>query len=307
MRNKKLLLNRIVVSAAACFALAMIIFPEVTEEGAKMAIILWLNAIVPVLLPFFIFSDFIKRSGDLAKLPPRIYPFIMGFLSGYPMGAKVTGDYVREGRLALAEGRAILSYSMVTGPAFILFTVGQFIGSSRAAALVAAAHYAGALANGLLYRQGRIRTGRKPAAKPITPIVPIKSDYMENFTAAILGGFKAMAIILAYLIVFYIGIDLASRAGLFAAIDNKTVCACLKGMLEMTIGTNQVGMCDIGIEYKTVLAAMLVSFGGLSVAGQSASLTRNSGLGLKDILLMKLTHGMLAAIFAILLTRFVVL
>lgn len=307
MRNKKLLLNKIVVSAAACFALAMIIFPEVTEEGAKMAIILWLNAIVPVLLPFFIFSDFIKRSGDLAKLPPRIYPFIMGFLSGYPMGAKVTGDYVREGRLALAEGRAILSYSMVTGPAFILFTVGQFIGSSRAAALVAAAHYAGALANGLLYRQGKISARRKPAAKPITPIAPIKSDYMENFTAAILGGFKAMAIILAYLIVFYIGIDLASRAGLFAAIDNKTVCACLKGMLEMTIGTNQVGMCDIGIEYKTVLAAMLVSFGGLSVAGQSASMTRNSGLGLKDILLMKLTHGMLAAIFAILLTRFVVL
>lgn len=316
MRNKKLLLNKIVVSAAACFALAMIIFPEVTEEGAKMAIILWLNAIVPVLLPFFIFSDFIKRSGDLAKLPPRIYPFIMGFLSGYPMGAKVTGDYVREGRLALAEGRAILSYSMVTGPAFILFTVGQFIGSSRAAALVAAAHYAGALVNGFFYRQGKVRTGRKPAAKPKTPrtsittrtpVTPVKSDYMENFTAAILGGFKAMAIILAYLIVFYIGIDLASRAGLFAAIDNKTVCACLKGLLEMTIGTNQVGMCDIGIEYKTVLAAMLVSFGGFSVAGQSASMTRNSGLGLKDILLMKLTHGMLAAIFAILLTHFVVL
>ena len=80
----------------------------------------------------------------------------------------------------------------------------------------------------------------------------------------------------------------------------------------MTIGSpfdkrKSGGMCDIGIEYKTVLAAMLVSFGGLSVAGQSASMTRNSGLGLKDILLMKLTHGMLAAIFAILLTHFVVL
>ena len=103
------------------------------------------------------------------------------------------------------------------------------------------------------------------------------------------------------------GLEYSSIVFLFAAIDNKTVCACLKGLLEMTIGTNQVGMCDIGIEYKTVLAAMLVSFGGLSVAGQSASMTRNSGLGLKDILLMKLTHGMLAAIFAILLTRFVVL
>ena len=67
-----------------------------------------------------------------------------------------------------------------------------------------------------------------------------------------------------------------------------------------------MGMCDIGIKFKTVLASMMVSFGGMSIVGQSASMARKTGIGIKDIFLMKLTHGMLAAIVAVILVNFVV-
>lgn len=302
MRERKLVVNKMVVALASFFAFAMVAFPDVTEEGSKTAIIIWANSIVPVLLPFFIFSDFIKRTGDLQKLPPRVYPFIMAVLSGYPMGAKVVGDYVKEERLSLDEGRWVLSYSMVTGPAFILFTIGQFIGSSKAAVLVAIAHYAGGILNGLLYANKKGKPHKVQAAefKP-------KGDYMENFTYAIMGGFKSMAIILAYLIIFTIGINLLDKAGLFAAINDKTLCSCIKGFMEMTVGINQMGMCNISVEMKTVLAAMMVSFGGMSIVGQSASMTRKTGIGVKDIFLMKITHGMIAAIVAVILGHFVVL
>ncbi len=301
MKDRKLIVNKLVVACASFFAFAMVVFPDITEAGSKTAIIIWANSIVPVLLPFFIFSDFIKRTGDLKKLPPRIYPFVMAFLSGYPMGAKVVGDYIKEERLSLQEGKWVLSYSMVTGPAFMLFTVGEFIGSSKAAVLVAISHYAGGLANGLLYIGKKEKTprSRKEAFIP-------KGDYLENFTYAIVGGFKAMAIILAYLIIFTIGINLLDKAGLFDAISNETLCACIKSFFEMTIGINQMGMCDIGIKFKTVLASMMVSFGGMSIVGQSASMARKTGIGIKDIFLMKLTHGMLAAIVAVILVNFVV-
>lgn len=302
MRDRKLVVNKMVVALASFFAFAMVVFPDVTEEGSKTAIIIWANSIVPVLLPFFIFSDFIKRTGDLQKLPPRVYPFIMAVLSGYPMGAKVVGDYVKEERLSLDEGRWVLSYSMVTGPAFILFTIGQFIGSSKAAVLVTIAHYAGGILNGLLYLNKKGKPHKVQAAefKP-------KGDYMENFTYTIMGGFKSMAIILAYLIIFTIGINLLDKAGLFAAINDKTLCSCIKGFMEMTVGINQMGMCNISVEMKTVLAAMMVSFGGMSIVGQSASMTRKTGIGVKDIFLMKITHGMIAAIVAVILVHFVVL
>ena len=45
-----------------------------------------------------------------------------------------------------------------------------------------------------------------------------------------------------------------------------------------------VGLCDISMSYKVIMASALVSFGGLSVIGQSMSMTRGSGLGLREII-----------------------
>ena len=83
--------TQFIVLLAAMFSVVMIVFPQVTEMGSKTAIVLWINSIVPVMLPFFIFSEFIKKTGDLRRLPSGIYPFAVAFLSGYPMGAKVVG------------------------------------------------------------------------------------------------------------------------------------------------------------------------------------------------------------------------
>ena len=113
--------SKIIVMASCLFIIMMILLPSVTEIGTKTAIIIWANSIIPVLLPFFIFSEFIKKTGDLHKLSPKVYPFIIAFLSGYPMGAKVVGDYIRSETVSSSQGKYILSYSLVTGPAFIDF------------------------------------------------------------------------------------------------------------------------------------------------------------------------------------------
>ena len=69
-----------------------------------------------------------------------------------------------------------------------------------------------------------------------------------------------------------------------------------KGFIEMTVGSNMIGMCDISINLKTALTAFIVSFGGFSVIGQSVSMASGSGLGLGMIIKIKLTHGLLAGI-----------
>ena len=91
-----------ILATAVFFAAAMVIFPDITESGSKTAIIIWANSIVPILLPFFIVADFIKRTGNPEMLPKRVYPFIIAFLSGYPVGAKVVSDLVSSGRLNLS-------------------------------------------------------------------------------------------------------------------------------------------------------------------------------------------------------------
>ena len=144
--------NKLIMAASLCFAAAMVVFPAVTESGSKTAIVIWANSIVPILLPFFIFADFIKRVGNPERLPLKVYPFVIAFMSGYPMGAKIVGDLTAGGCFTKEEGRHVLSYSLVTGPAFIIGTVGAFMGNTGAALAVAASHYMGAILNGFIYR-----------------------------------------------------------------------------------------------------------------------------------------------------------
>jgi len=296
--------NKFITLLVCLFAVAMVCFPQVTEAGSKSAIIIWANSIVPVLLPFFIFSDFIKRTGNLEKLPPRVYPFAVAVLSGYPMGAKVTADLVMQGRLNVSQGRQVLSYAMVTGPAFLMGTIGGFLGSQNAAAAVLLSHYTGALLNGLLWQENGTKYNRPVSRTAAYDSRP--GRLMEHFSASILAGFKAMAVILAYLMFFMIGMNLLDYAGLSAVIKNETAVCFLKGMLEMTAGSSMIGVCNITQKTKTVLISVLVSFGGLSVIGQSASMAEGSGIGTVDILLRKVSHGLISGILAVILVQFMI-
>lgn len=300
MNSKSLNKNKIIIGGASLFVIMMVVLPEVTEEGSKTAIIIWANSIVPVLLPFFIFSDFIKNTGNFQILPPKIYPFVIAFMSGYPMGAKIVGDYIRDNKVSINEGKKILSYSLVTGPAFIIFTIGSFLGSTKAAFLVAISHYLGAILNKNFYY-----TSKKSVKTTLS--AEKKDDYLENFSYAIGNGFRAMATILAYLMFFTIGINMLEHIGIFNYINNQAIVSLLKGIFEMTLGINLVGMCDISIKMKIIMASWLVSFGGLSVIGQSMAMMRNTGMQAKDIVEVKFTHGLISAILATLLVNLVVI
>ena len=305
--------NKLIMAASLCFAAAMVVFPAVTESGSKTAIGIWANSIVPILLPVFIFADVIKRVGNPERLPLKVYPFVIAFMSGYPMGAKIVGDLTAGGCFTEEEGKHVLSYSLVTGPAFIIGTVGAFMGNTGAALAVAASHYMGAILNGFIYRcpaQPRCTPGgrsRKVGADvgADTGLLTQQNTYMESFTASIIAGFKAMAVILAYLILFMIGLELLESAGVFGLLPGEPWSAFAKGLIEMTVGSNMIGICDISINLKTALTAFIVSFGGFSVIGQSVSMAAGSGLGLGTIFKIKLTHGLTAGILAAVFSVFI--
>lgn len=288
------------IAAAVSFAAAMVAFPSVTETGTKSAILIWLNSIVPVLLPFFIFADFLKEVVDMERIPTKIYPLLMAILSGYPIGAKAAGDLVKSGMLDGPSGRHVVSYSLVTGPAFILGTTGIFLGSNKAAAVVAAAHYLGALCNGRMWRSNRKRQDDNYGKIYKTMIKLEKKSLMDIFTRSILNGFKSMAFILAWLIIFMISADLLEMAGILDYFPNSIWRSVAKGLLEMTMGINALCMCNINLPLKTMLTSFIISFGGLSVIGQAISIS-GEWLGAIDLIKIKITHGLFAGIIAFLI------
>ncbi len=302
MRYKFLEKNKIVIGSAILCCAVMVMNPEVTSAASKEAINLWLNSVVPMLLPFFIAANFLKHTGVVNRISPGVYPFVMGFLSGYPMGARVAGDYYRAGMIDQRQLHWILSYSMITGPAFLIGAVGvEFLGSHGLGVLLAICHYLSALLNSLFYSAAAEKT------KMIRKKPYIRSDtYYNILTDAILDSFRSIAIILAYIMIFMIGTDLLQFSGVLNLLPTAEAAAVCKGFLEMTVGCNSLVMCRCAPLIKTTLAAFIVTFGGLSVMGQTMSMLRGCDVSFRQLFVMKLSHGILCAILTFSVGCFVV-
>ena len=100
-----------------------------------------------MLFPFFVGANFLKHTGIVKRLSPRIYPFAYGCAFGaIPWEPVWRESIIAKGIIDRRRLQHILSYSMITGPAFLIGTVGyEFLGSHRLGMILAAGHYIGAL------------------------------------------------------------------------------------------------------------------------------------------------------------------
>ena len=283
---------------AAAFCLFMVLFPQTAVYSAQKGISLWASNVLPALLPFFICANFLNYMGAVKIIRPSLFPFVMSVLSGYPMGAKIIGDMRRDGSLSLTEAKRLISFCSTSGPTFLIGAVGVgMLGSVSAGVLIAAAHYLAAICNGILY------SFFFPKQKLIQiPVKQRSGELLEMFTEAILSAFKSLAIILAYIILFMFLTDLMYMGGLFSWIPYPALSAAAKGFFEMTVGCGALAQCaGFSLSLKCVFANMILSWGGLSIIGQSMSMLSGSGVPLSYFALTKLTHSMFAGILTFLM------
>lgn len=286
-------------TGAAAFCVFMVLFPSVALYSAQKGISLWASSVLPALLPFFICANFLNNMGVVKLLRPSLFPFVMSVISGYPMGAKIIGDMRKERRISQTEAKRLISFCSTSGPTFMVGAVGAgMLGSAGAGLLIAAAHYLGAVLNGVLYScffpkewVPASQTSRK------------NQDLLDLFTEAIISAFKSLAIILAYIVLFMFLTDLLHLGGAFSWIQSPALKALAKGFFEMTVGCGALSECaGLSLSWKCVLSTVVLSWGGLSIIGQSMSMLSGAGVRIPYFLLTKLTHSLFAGIIAFLLT-----
>ncbi|MBR3786371.1 MAG: hypothetical protein IKJ77_08205 [Firmicutes bacterium] len=288
------------LAVAAC--LMMMVFPEITVTASKSAIRIWMNAVVPSLLPFMVVAGYIKRAGVSAMTSSRFYPAVMAFFSGYPMGAKMAGDQYRDGLLDEAGLKRVLSYAMITGPAFLTGGIGvTFYQNKTAGYVLACSHYAAAAICGLILGRGtkipEQKIHRHRGSGTMSGETP--------FTDSILESFRSLGIVLAYILLFMIGAAFLDISDLFQSMPDWASAFC-KGLLEMTVGCSEIARCSCSLRMKLVLSSFLISFGGLSVTGQTMSMLKGCPVKPGQILTIKILHGALSAIWTFTICAFVV-
>lgn len=304
------------LTIAGCFL--MVAFPEIAVNGCRAGLNLFAGTVLPTLFPFFVAVNFMIR----IRLPERIghmlepavrrvygcggigaFIFIVSAFSGYPMAAKLVGDYCRAGKLSPLEGKRILSFSCVSGPLFLVGTVGcAMLGSAACGYLIALCHYGAALLNGLLF--GRILLPAETAAASgsgATVGTSLTSGARRRSTAedlsdGIFSAFRSLAQICGYIVIFSIASEFLQFSGLLTALPRPWNGAVVKGVLEMTMGCDAAAkLTGVSGPFRLALCGFFLAFGGLSIAGQSLSMLAESRIESRFYLFMKFCHGCLAA------------
>lgn len=313
--------------SSIAFILALLLAPTTSIAAAKTGLLLWFNTVLPSLLPFIMGSNILMKSGSvyffekvfspimmpLFKVPGCCaFPWLMGLISGYPVGAKVAAQLRETGQITDIQLQRLLSFCNNSGPFFIIGAVGVgMLTDSKIGYYLLAIHIVSSIIVGIIFRFYGKEIDQpipsyKKTFKPGGSIGEVLGDSVADSMEVIVhvGG---------YIILFSVIGSLLKETPVFAILAS-TLHTLLKpigmtmglasswivGVLEMSNGASLVSSTP-----QAPLALAVISFilgwGGLSVHAQSLHFLKNTKIKTPLYLFAKFLHGVIAFILTILL------
>lgn len=323
----------------AILIILLVVFSKDVFDSAHNGLFLWINNVVPSLLPFLICLEVLKKTNIIKIigkiLEPIIRPIfnipgsgvfavVMGMCSGYPVGAKFATSLRETNQCSKTEGERLLAFTNTSGPLFILGAVGiGLFSDNKIGFLLLITHFISALLVGIFFRFYK----KYPASNVNQEEKINKNDCSESIKISTLGLYMGEAIknsiatlllICGFIVFFCVLGTILDEIGLTDLIANalcKIFCllnfpikdskdlstGCFKGILEITNGLKILSNLSIDSTILLPIVATILGFGGFSVHMQVASIISNTDLSIKPYLLGKILHG----IFAGLITYFI--
>lgn len=126
------------------------------------------NSVLPSLLPFFIATELLSYTNIVSILGKALnkfmrpvfnvpgigsFAFIMGIISGYPIGAKIVTNFRQNELCTKEEGERLIAFTNNSGPLFIIGTVGiSLFFDTRTGILLFLSHILACISVGFCFR-----------------------------------------------------------------------------------------------------------------------------------------------------------
>ena len=259
--------------------------------------------IIPTLFPFFVCSSLLVYSGFGSVLarassgimrplfnvaPSGAAAFVLGIISGYPLGALTAAQLYRCGAVSKAEAERLLSFCSNSGPLFIIGSVGvSLYGRPACGAALYAIHIVSSIAVGVIFRGYGKKRHNSPPMRLDTEELPLA----EVFSKALRQSAESIVTV-CFSIIFFSAL---SRTLLGIRALPPLLDAAAAGLCEFSTGVLKVSALDASLYEKLILTSFIVGFSGIGVHLQVTAVTAGSGLSLRPYILGKLLHGALAA------------
>ena len=275
MRSRNELWTGIIASAGV---LVLILDANTALAGATDGVSLCINSVIPSLFPFFVLSILINQTFSgrcirllrpirtLCGIPPGAESILLlGLLGGYPVGAQSINNAYVHNYISKEDGHRLLGFCSNAGPAFIFGIVGKLFSSQKPIWFLWGIHITSALLVGAILPKERPGNCKLSSGASIT------------ISAAVEKSIKIMAGVCGWVILFRVIISFCQRW--FLWLFNLETQTFIGGVLELTNGCHGLySLQTPGTRY--VFAAVFLGFGGVCVAMQTTSVTKDIGTGL---------------------------
>ena len=284
---------------------AILSYPKLSLSYALTGLNVWFQQMIPTLFPFMVLSGMMIRLRLSERFAgffrPLLYPLfhvnnrclyciVMGFLCGFPMGAKITGDMYRMGQITRQEASFLLAFCNNIGPVFFTGFVLSFLPGDIPVWTYLAGMYGIPLLYGLLLRylgyDGQIKANA--ASLSCTEKSP---GFAAAMDASVSSGIQSITKLGGYMIIFNLW-NLLPRLifeKLPASYAFWQIPVCL--LLEITGGITMAG------PDHPLLILVMLQFGGLSCIAQTYCMISDTDLSLFSYILHNFCQSMLALFY----------
>ncbi len=301
-------------TAFVCFFLfALLCYPKAMLDASASSANLWFSTVLPSLFPFLTAAGILFRLGAAEKMGRLLqpvmkpifrlsgicaFPLFLGLLSGYPMGAKMTALLYEERKITKAEAQKVLAFCNCPGALFLIGTVGTgFFGSPAWGYAFFTCAILGTLLTGILVRF---------LPSPSIPATSFSSQtkkegFSSLFSSAISDALTTVVQIGGYIIFFGVLTESFRQTGVFALlgrflhilpVSSDFIAAIGSGLMEMTNGAHLLSQAPDSAKLCLTSALFLVSFGGISILGQTLDILRSVPISSAKYVLSKLCNAL---------------
>ena len=310
------------------FCFGLILFSKNNLTSAKNGLILWATAVVPSLFPFFVSTELLSYTNIIKYLGKWLNPimkplfnvpgegsfaFLMGLISGYPVGAKIISNFIEQGIVTKQEAERLLAFTNNSGPLFIIGTVGiTLFGSTTIGILLFITHLLACVTVGIILRffnkSNSISNNHNYNYSNKTVSISSLGEVLEK---SITNSISTILMIGGFVVIFSVVISILNQSGILNSVSliltpilcsigfpTELIKPILAGIVELTNGVSLVATTHIkAISINIISASFLLGFGGGCVLLQVFSIISKAGLSIKTYVIGKLLQGIFAAIY----------
>lgn len=288
------------------FFLLILFYPGMSVRFAATGLNLWFECMVPALLPFMILSGIMIRQNlteRFAKilspvLRPLyqlgnncIYCIILGFLCGFPMGAKTVAELYERKRLSKKEASLLLSFCNNIGPVYFLNFLLPTIGMKHPLQILICllGMYGIPLVYGIFLRYTGFFLPAGSYSSNINRESVSTEPFFQSLDDAMQAGIAGITTLGGYMIFFNL-LNLIPHILLpmLKSFYNEKMLLFSHCLIEITSGVSYCGT------QMPFMVLVLLPMGGLSCIAQTASMIKNTDLSLSHYLIHKLMQTLIS-------------